>query len=256
MRNLEGTTKRFRADLSLALCSLLWGATLVVVKNSLDYSSVFLFLSVRFTLAALLMASFHPYAFRTLKKEELLAGAALGSFMFGGYAFQTAGLQYTTPAKSGFVTGSSVVLVPLLLRIFWKRRLTPWVYGGVFAVVFGLYFLTVPAEGIGHLNRGELLTFVAAGLYAMHIILVGDYHSEALGCRAQRAPGRSVRSSGVARNRLGLRGWLAAAAFRLAGKIPSRYSHLCAAGDRGGLLHSALGAAVYDFQPRGDPFHA
>jgi len=168
-------TKRFRADLSLAFCSLLWGATFVVVKNSLAYSSVFVFLAARFTLAALLMAAFRPYVFRTLKKEELLAGAALGFFMFGGYAFQTAGLQYTTPAKSGFVTGSSVVMVPLLLGIFWRRRLTLWVYAGVFAAVFGLYFLTVPAEGISHLNRGDLLTFVAAGLYAMHIILVGDY---------------------------------------------------------------------------------
>ena len=168
-------TKRLRADLSLAFCSLLWGATFVVVKNSLAYSSVYIFLAVRFTLAALLMAAFRPRVFRTLKKEELLAGAALGFFMFGGYAFQTAGLQYTTPAKSGFVTGSSVVMVPLLLGIFWGRRLTLWVYAGVFAAVFGLYFLTVPAEGVSYLNRGDLLTFVAAGLYAMHIILVGDY---------------------------------------------------------------------------------
>jgi drug/metabolite transporter (DMT)-like permease len=96
-------------------------------------------------------------------------------FMFAGYAFQTAGLQYTTPAKSGFVTGSSVVLVPLLLGIFWGRRLTQRVYGGVFAALFGLYFLTVPAEGLSHLNRGDLLTLVAGGFYAMHIILVGDY---------------------------------------------------------------------------------
>jgi len=168
-------SKRLRADLSLALCSLLWGATFVVVKDSLGYSSVFVFLAARFTLAAFLMAAFRPHVFRTLKKGELLAGTALGFFMFGGYAFQTAGLQYTTPAKSGFVTGSSVVLVPLLLGLFWGRRLTLWVYAGVFAAMFGLYFLTVPAEGVSHLNRGDLLTFVAAGLYAMHIILVGDY---------------------------------------------------------------------------------
>ncbi|MGB2670872.1 MAG: DMT family transporter [Candidatus Acidiferrum sp.] len=168
-------TKRLRADISLAFCSLLWGATFVVVKDSLGYSSVFIFLAARFTLAALLMAAFRPHVFRTLKREELIAGAALGFFMFGGYAFQTAGLQYTTPAKSGFVTGSSVVMVPLLLGIFWGRRLTFWVYAGVFAAVFGLYFLTVPVEGVSHLNRGDLLTFIAAGLYAMHIILVGDY---------------------------------------------------------------------------------
>jgi drug/metabolite transporter (DMT)-like permease len=168
-------TKRSRADLALAFCSLLWGATFVVVKNSLAYSSVFVFLSTRFTLAAFLMAAFRPRVFRTLKREELLAGAALGFFMFAGYAFQTAGLRYTTPAKSGLVTGSSVVLVPLLLGIFWGRRLTLWVYAGVGAAVFGLYFLTVPAEGFAHLNRGDLLTLVAAGFYAMHIILVGDY---------------------------------------------------------------------------------
>ncbi|HLZ50645.1 MAG TPA: DMT family transporter [Candidatus Acidoferrum sp.] len=168
-------TKRLRADLSLALCSLLWGATFVVVKSSLDYSSVFVFLAARFSLAAILMAAFRPGVFRALKRGELLAGAALGFFMFGGYAFQTAGLRFTTPAKSGFVTGSSVVLVPLLLGLFWGRRLTAWVYSGVFAAVFGLYFLTVPAEGVSHLNRGDLLTFVAAGLYATHIILVGDY---------------------------------------------------------------------------------
>jgi drug/metabolite transporter (DMT)-like permease len=167
-------TKRLRADLSLAFCSLLWGATFVVVKNSLAYSSVFVFLSARFTLAALLMAVFRPRAFRTLKREELLAGAALGFFMFAGYAFQTAGLRYTTPAKSGFVTGSSVVLVPLLLGVFWGRRLTFWVYAGVSAAVFGLYFLTVPSEGLAHHNRGDLLTLVAAGFYAVHIILVGE----------------------------------------------------------------------------------
>lgn len=167
--------RRVRADIALAFCSLLWGVTFVVVRNALDHISVFLFLAVRFTLAALLMALFRPAGLRNLKKDELFAGAALGLFMFGGYAFQTAGLQYTTPAKSGFVTGSSVVLVPLLLGIFWKRRLTAWVYGGTLAAVSGLYLLTVPTEGLSRLNHGDLLTLGAAGLYAVHIILVGDY---------------------------------------------------------------------------------
>ena len=166
---------RTQADLALAFCTLLWGATFVVVKNALDHASVFLFLAVRFSLAAVLMAAFRPRILRDLKREELLAGAALGLFMFGGYAFQTAGLQYTTPAKSGFVTGSSVVLVPLLLAIFWRRHLARWAYAGSIAAVVGLYFLTVPAEGLSHLNRGDLLTFAAAALYAVHIILVGEY---------------------------------------------------------------------------------
>jgi drug/metabolite transporter (DMT)-like permease len=176
--NTVSAKQRMRADAALVVCSLLWGTTFVIVKNSLAHVSVFLFLALRFTLAAILMAAFRPRALRRLQKDELLAGVALGFFMFCGYAFQTAGLLYTTPAKSGFVTGSSVVLVPLLLGIFWGKRLTAWVYAGAIAATLGLYFLTVPVEGIAHLNRGDLLTFAAAAFYATHIILVGEYTQE------------------------------------------------------------------------------
>ena len=174
--------QRLRADLALALCSLLWGATFVVVKNALSHASVFIFLAARFSLAALLMLAFSSHALARIEREDLFAGLRLGCFMFLGYAFQTAGLQYTTPSKSGFVTGSSVVLVPLLLALFWGRRLSRSAYAGALVALFGLYFLTIPVEGLAYLNRGDVLTFVGAGLYAVHIILVGEYtrqHSSA-----------------------------------------------------------------------------
>jgi drug/metabolite transporter (DMT)-like permease len=167
--------KRIQADLGLTFCTILWGSTFVVVKNSLDHSSVFLFLALRFTLAGLLMAAWRPRVFFFVEREEIFAGLRLGFFMFAGYAFQTAGLQYTSASNSGFVTGSSVVLVPLLFGIFWGHRLTTWVYGGALAAGFGLYYLTIPAEGVAHLNRGDVLTSVAAASYAVHIILVSQY---------------------------------------------------------------------------------
>ena len=183
--------------MALAFCSLLWGATFVVVRGALDHISVFLFLAVRFSLATLLMALFRPAGLRNLKKGELFAGAALGLFMFGGYAFQTAGLQYTTPAKSGFVTGSSVVLVPLLLGIFWKRRLTAWIYFGTLAAVGGLYLLTVPAEGSG---AAESRRFADAGrrrfVRGAHYSGEG-IHAEAFGGGVERVAGGRVRGAGL-----------------------------------------------------------
>jgi drug/metabolite transporter (DMT)-like permease len=167
-----------RAELALAFCTLLWGSTFVVVKNSLDDSSVFVFLALRFTLAGVCMAAFRPQVFRVLHREEIFAGVRLGFFMFCGYAFQTAGLRYTTASNSGFITGSSVVLVPLILALFWGKRVTLWVYVGTIAAAAGLYFLTVPTTGVAHLNRGDVLTFFAAMSYAVHIILVGDYARE------------------------------------------------------------------------------
>lgn len=171
-------SQRLRAELALAFCTFLWGSTFVVVKNSLEQSSVFVFLAVRFSLAGLCMAFFRPQVLRVLQREEIFAGVRLGFFMFGGYAFQTAGLRYTTASNSGFITGSSVVLVPLILALFWGKRVTLWVYFGTIAAASGLYFLTVPASGIAHLNRGDVLTFFAAASYAVHIILVGEYTRE------------------------------------------------------------------------------
>jgi drug/metabolite transporter (DMT)-like permease len=170
--------RKLKADLSLMFCSLIWGATFVVVKTGLDHASPFVFLAVRFTIAAALMALFRPNVIGRISKQEIFPGMRLAFFMFSGYCFQTAGLQYTTATNSGFVTGSSVVLVPLLLGIFWGRTLTRWIYVGAFAALTGLYFLTVPAEGLRYLNRGDVLTFVAAGFYAVHIILVGEYSQE------------------------------------------------------------------------------
>lgn len=169
---------RFRAELALAFCTLLWGSTFVVVKNSLDHASVFVFLALRFTLAGICMAAFRPQVFRVLQREEIFAGVRLGFFMFCGYAFQTAGLRYTSASNSGFITGSSVVLVPLILALFWGKRVTWWVYVGTVAAAAGLYFLTVPVGGVAHLNRGDVLTFFAAMFYAVHIILVGEYARE------------------------------------------------------------------------------
>jgi drug/metabolite transporter (DMT)-like permease len=139
--------RKLKADLSLMFCSLIWGATFVVVKTGLDHASPFVFLAVRFTIATALMALFRPKVIGRIQREEIFPGMRLAFFMFAGYCFQTAGLQYTTATNSGFVTGSSVVLVPLLLGIFWGRTLTKWIYAGAFAALVGLYFLTVPAGG-------------------------------------------------------------------------------------------------------------
>ncbi len=168
-------SQRLKADLSLALCSLFWGATFVVVTGALKHSSTFAFMAVRFTVASFLMAPVFWKSLRGLRREELWAGAQIGFFMFSGYALQTLGLLHTTPSKSAFITGSSVVLVPVLMAMFWKRRVNQWVWFGALGAAAGLYFITVPPSGLAGLNAGDLLTLGAAALFAVHIILVGRY---------------------------------------------------------------------------------
>jgi drug/metabolite transporter (DMT)-like permease len=95
--------------------------------------------------------------------------------MFAGYVFQTLGLRFTSPSKAAFITGSSVVMVPVLLAAFGGRRINRWVWAGALAALAGLYFLTVPETGFSRLNAGDVLVLCCAAMFAMHIIFVGRY---------------------------------------------------------------------------------
>lgn len=168
-------SERLRADLALAFCTLIWGATFVVVKDALADVSVAVYLAVRFGLAAVVMAIIFWRSVRQLTPRTAWAGAQIGLFMFGGYIFQTAGLKFTTPAKAAFITGSCVVLVPLLLAVSGRRRITGWIWAGAIAALAGLYFLTVPRTGLGALNRGDPVVFLCAVMFALHIIFIGRH---------------------------------------------------------------------------------
>jgi len=167
--------RKLKADLLLAACALIWGATFVVVKDALAHASVFVFLSLRFLLASALLVLLYRRELRKLDAGAFRAGALIGCLMFAGYAFQTVGLTMTTPSKSAFITGFFVVLVPVFLAGFGRRRISRWIWAGVFTAVAGLYYLTVPASGFFGLNVGDVLTLFCAVLYALHIISIGHY---------------------------------------------------------------------------------
>ena len=163
---------RWKADLALVGITLIWGATFVIVKSALADVSTLLFLALRFLLAgaALVIAARGVRVTGGLVAASLQVGAAL----FAGYVLQTAGLRFTTPSKSAFITGFSVVLVPLFAAVAFRRFVGWGPVAGVGAATAGLYLLTLPAGASG-INRGDLLTLGCAAAFALHILLIGRY---------------------------------------------------------------------------------
>jgi drug/metabolite transporter (DMT)-like permease len=166
------------------MITLIWGATFVVIKNALADISPLLFNAVRVSLAAVtLMVVFHRERGR-VGRATLGYGALLGGLLWAGSELQTIGLEFTMPTRSAFLTGVAVVLVPVFLAIFWRRKVGVWSAAGVGMAFVGLYLLTVPAAGaqggglgsrlnLATINRGDLLTLGAAVVYAFHIIFMG-----------------------------------------------------------------------------------
>lgn len=165
--------KQMRADLALLAVAFIWGATFVVVQDALDGIGPYYFLALRFLLAFLFLLAVFYKQFRLLDRATLTAGILIGLFLFGGYAFQTVGLQYTSAANAGFITGLSVVLVPVFSSLLTRRWPNFFVTGGVFGATAGLALLSL-GNGF-RVNYGDLLVFFCAVCFAMHIILVGHY---------------------------------------------------------------------------------
>jgi drug/metabolite transporter (DMT)-like permease len=157
-----------------------WGSTFPVVKGALRDCSPLLFNQMRMTLAFAALALVNAKEWRRMSRGAVLAGSVAGLFLAAGYELQTAGLVSTTPARSAFLTGLVVVLVPLLS--VWPRLRAPgsagpgWqhVAGAVGAFV-GIVLLTTPAgtpvtEFTRGINVGDVLSLGCAVAFALHMI--------------------------------------------------------------------------------------
>ncbi|MGB9605432.1 MAG: DMT family transporter [Bryobacteraceae bacterium] len=166
----------WQADLALAGVALIWGSTFVVVKEALRDVSPLLFLALRFTLAAVALALVaRPLAGKFGESKKLLAGGIVaGLCLFGGYWLQTAGLRYTTPSKSAFLTGLSVVMVPLLGGLIHRRPPAAAELAGVLLATIGMGLLTLE-DGLDRLNPGDVLTLGCAAGFAFHILALGHW---------------------------------------------------------------------------------
>jgi drug/metabolite transporter (DMT)-like permease len=180
------SSKRTAAELALAVNTIVWGATFVLVKTALDDVSPILFLALRFTLAAVVLAVVFRNSWRApAAGRQIAVGALVGVFLFTGYLFQTLGLRHTTAPKSAFITGLTSVMVPLLAACVYRIRPQVSEVVGVLVATAGLGLLTLgnagatPVQGSWlSVNVGDLLTFACTLGFAAQVVTLGHYSGQ------------------------------------------------------------------------------
>jgi drug/metabolite transporter (DMT)-like permease len=168
------------ADLSLLFVTLIWGTTFVIVQNAIDFLEPFAFNGIRFLIAAILLVLclliFERKQLKQVNLKLIASGVFIGFWLFLGYVTQTIGLLYTTTSKAGFITGLSVVLVPLFSMVLLKQIPGRNALFGVLTATLGLFLLTMTA--VSALNTGDGFVFICAISFALHIILTGKFSSK------------------------------------------------------------------------------
>jgi len=165
----------WKVDGSLVAVTLIWGATFVLVKQALADVSTLLFLTLRFSIAAALLGLVFRKEFRAPNASaSLIRGVIAGVFLFGGYVLQTAGLQFTSASKAGFITGLYVPLVPIIGGLILQKLPQISELVGIVIACAGLILLTVQKD-ILDISRGDLLVAGCAAAYACHIVILGRF---------------------------------------------------------------------------------
>ncbi|HET9552023.1 MAG TPA: DMT family transporter, partial [Anaeromyxobacteraceae bacterium] len=169
------------AELALLVLTAFWGTTFTLVKWALEISTTSLFLAVRFATAAAVLGAVALLRRRPVGPGFWRHGLLLGLFMLTGFVLQTLGLHLTTPARSGFITGMSVLVVPIVARLVLGRHVRRSAWGGAALAVVGLALLTRPFDAgavTAEVRTGDLLTAGCAVAFALQIIYMSEWSSK------------------------------------------------------------------------------
>jgi drug/metabolite transporter (DMT)-like permease len=151
----------------LILTTILWGTSFIITKNITEDVPIFFYIGLRFAIALVGFIPFFPYL-KHLNKRVLLMGLGTGMLYFFGFAIQTIGLQTTTAGKTGFITGLSVIIVPFIAWLGFKKPLNKRIWVAVILSVGGMALLLL--EGESGVIIGDLLVIICAFFWAFYII--------------------------------------------------------------------------------------
>jgi drug/metabolite transporter (DMT)-like permease len=136
----------------LVVVTAIWGYTFVPVQKAVAVYPVAAFLAIRFAISSAVLLPFAWRALAATPRRGIAAGLGAGVLLAAAYGLQTAGLDRTTVASTGFITGLYVVITPLLALALFRTPVAAAVWSGAILSVVGLLLLNgVPGgSGVGN----------------------------------------------------------------------------------------------------------
>ena len=182
-------TNNLKGTLILLIAAIIWGLAFVAQSGAADLVPPFATNSLRSFIAAIVLYILYLILNRKEKtpfipmdkserKSVLLAGLITGFFFFMAANFQQFGIKFypanaEIEARSAFITALYVILVPIF-AIFIGKKISPFVLGAVGIAVVGVYLLCF-SKGIGGIYFADLLVFICAICFALHIMCIDKY---------------------------------------------------------------------------------
>lgn len=162
-------TKQTKADISILIIAALWGGGYYFLDLCLLDMGAFTITGIRFLSAFLLLFAVLFRRLIHVSRRTLLYSALLGVVMAATYISASYGLKYTTQSNAGFLSALAVIFVPLIGRLFLKRRLSRKMLLVLLVTFVGVALLTL--RGTFCPQWGDALCILCSVLYAVHLLI-------------------------------------------------------------------------------------
>jgi len=156
----------------LVLTTVLWGTSFIITKTLTQSLPIFLYITLRFSIAIIGFAPYF-YHFKRIDKKSVIGGIITGFIYFVSMVFQTAGIQTTSAGKAAFITALGTIIVPFIAWIGFKNKINIRIWIALPFCFVGTSFLLL--EGESGIVIGDFLVLACAFFYAVFILFNDKY---------------------------------------------------------------------------------
>lgn len=159
----------------LIITTIIWGSTFIITNILTQIVPPMFYMGVRYLIGFI---AFMPFLgrLRTFTKKQFKIGLIAGTLCWASFTFQTIGIQLTTATKSAFITGLNVIMIPIFLAIFYKKKVSKKIWISTFFALVGVSVLSF--GGIEKPSIGDLLVLICDIFYALYVIYLGIHLKE------------------------------------------------------------------------------
>jgi drug/metabolite transporter (DMT)-like permease len=161
------------AVMATLAATAIWGATFVVIRDSLHALDPATLVFLRFALATVLLGGVAAWRRPRFDRAAWTGGVAGGMCAAGGFLFQAIGLTATRAGTSAFLTCTGTLFAAVLAWPLLGQRPAVILALGLGLALVGSALL--PEHGVMRLGAGELWTLLGALFFALQIVALARF---------------------------------------------------------------------------------
>lgn len=170
---MKHVKKETLSTYGLIFVALFWGLGFPALKVVSDSIPTFYLIGLRFFMAAVLLCIIFFRRLKKINKALMSSAFILSIFLFACYFCATLGIKYTTSAKASFFSCLGLLVIPIILRLFYKEKISRRVIVSIAICTAGLFLFSY-TTGMGfYLSTGDLICLGCSVTGATHVIMTG-----------------------------------------------------------------------------------